>query len=91
MDDSAHTLPSAHAQLDARGLICPEPVLRARTRLAEMTEGDVLEIHTDDPMAELDFRVFCDRTGHVLESSREREGVRVTKIRRRAAPHPAPD
>jgi tRNA 2-thiouridine synthesizing protein A len=76
-------------RLDALGLICPEPVLRARARLAAMADDEVLEIHTDDPMAELDFRVFCDRTGHVLESSREREGVRVTRIRRRAAPDPA--
>ncbi|NKI36487.1 sulfurtransferase TusA family protein [Wenzhouxiangella sp. XN79A] len=78
-------------RLDATGLICPEPVLRARACLARMAAGERLEILTDDPMAELDFQVFCDRTGHVLEASRQRGEVRVTRIRRRAGSGPAPD
>ena len=84
MDERANPAPGARcATLDATGLICPEPVLRARARLAQLDAGDVLEVVTDDPMAELDFQVFCDRTGHRLESSTERGGVRVTRIRKR--------
>ncbi|MEM1082148.1 MAG: sulfurtransferase TusA family protein [Pseudomonadota bacterium] len=58
--------PDAH--LNARGLICPEPVLRAGQQLRRLTSGQLLEVLADDPLAELDFQVFCDQTGHSLVS-----------------------
>lgn len=70
--------------LDAVGLLCPEPLLRARAMLSEMEKGELLDVLTDDPMAELDFQVFCDRTGHALVSSRTVSGVLRTRIRRRS-------
>lgn len=72
-------------RLDAVGLICPEPVLEARKALARMQANELLEIRTDDPLAELDFQVFCERTGHRLVSSQETEGVRTTCIRKVAS------
>lgn len=70
--------------VDALGLICPVPVLRAREVLESMSAGELLEILTDDPLAELDLQVFCDRTGHELVASRGADGVLRTRIRRRA-------
>ena len=55
-------------KLDAVGLLCPEPVVRASHLLREMKSGLVLQIDVDDPLAELDLRVFCDRTGHKFVS-----------------------
>lgn len=75
--------------VDALGLICPAPVLRAREVLESMGAGQLLEILTDDPLAELDLQVFCDRTGHRLVASTEADGVLRTRIRRRAEPTPA--
>ncbi|MFU8878480.1 MAG: sulfurtransferase TusA family protein, partial [Wenzhouxiangellaceae bacterium] len=49
--------------LDALGMQCPEPVVHARNRLAHMAPGRVLEVLVDDPLAELDFTVFCRRAG----------------------------
>ncbi|MDX1571755.1 MAG: sulfurtransferase TusA family protein [Xanthomonadales bacterium] len=60
--------PQAEEFCDARGLICPEPVLRARQALKSMPAGAVLELVASDPHAELDFEVFCHRTGHGLEN-----------------------
>jgi tRNA 2-thiouridine synthesizing protein A len=72
-------------RLDAVGLICPAPVLEARKALDRMQAGDQLDIRTDDPLAELDLQVFCDRTGHRLLSSREDGGVRTTRIQKVAS------
>ena len=59
---------AASVELDATGLLCPEPVVRASALLRKMTSGSLLRIDVDDPLAELDFRVFCERTGHELVS-----------------------
>lgn len=51
---------------DATGLLCPEPVIRARHRLNALEPGQVLAVLTTDPLADVDFRIFCQRTGHEL-------------------------
>lgn len=53
-------------RIDARGLLCPLPVLRARKALADMAPGALLEIAADDPMAAIDMPHFCAQAGHVL-------------------------
>ncbi len=54
------------AQLDARGLICPLPVLRARKALKALAPGDELEVLATDPAAASDFPAFCAATGDRL-------------------------
>jgi len=62
-------------ELDARGLVCPLPILRTKKTLAEMSSGQVLKIVATDPGAVIDFQVFADQTGHALllmsENSKE--------------------
>jgi tRNA 2-thiouridine synthesizing protein A len=53
-------------ELDARGLLCPLPVLRARRRLMALPPGGVLRVLADDPAARIDFPHFCSEAGHVL-------------------------
>ena len=55
-----------HSQLDATGLLCPLPVLKARKRLKALTPGSVLEVLTDDPAAVVDVPHFCQEAGHTL-------------------------
>ncbi len=52
--------------IDARGLLCPLPVLRARKALLQLAPGDVLRILADDPMARIDMPHFCMQSGHSL-------------------------
>lgn len=52
--------------VDAIGLLCPLPVLRARKVLAGMARGAVLAIDTSDPMAVIDMPHFCAEAGHEL-------------------------
>lgn len=54
------------AELDARGLLCPLPVLKARKRLAGLPAGAVLRVVSDDPAALVDVPHFCSEAGHEL-------------------------
>lgn len=54
------------AEIDARGLLCPLPVLRARKRLLALPEGAVLRVLADDPAAVIDMPHFCAEAGHDL-------------------------
>ncbi len=51
-------------ELDARGLLCPLPVLKARKRLIGMASGQVLRLLADDPAAVIDVPHFCSEAGH---------------------------
>lgn len=62
-------------QLDAKGLICPLPVLKARRAMKTLTVGDVLEVEATDPGAMKDFADFCATTGNRLMSASEAEGI----------------
>lgn len=53
--------------LDARGLKCPIPVLRARKAIRPLAVGATLEVLATDPGAVKDFQAFSDATGHALE------------------------
>ena len=50
--------------VDARDLICPLPVLRARRALHGAAPGSVIELLATDPAADADLRAFCEATGH---------------------------
>jgi tRNA 2-thiouridine synthesizing protein A len=58
-------------ELDARGLNCPLPILRAKKALGEMTSGQTLRIIATDPGSVKDFAAFAKQTGNELLSSAE--------------------
>ncbi len=58
------------AELDARGLLCPLPVLKARKRLGALAPGAVLRVLADDPAALVDIPHFCAEAGHALVGRR---------------------
>ena len=58
-------------ELDARGLNCPLPILRAKKALSKMESGQVLRIIATDPGSVKDFEAFAKQTGNVLEESKE--------------------
>ena len=55
-------------RLDATGLRCPLPVLKARKRLMGLAPGARLRLIADDPAAVIDVPHFCHEQGHVLVS-----------------------
>ncbi len=54
------------AELDAIGLLCPLPVLKARKRLSALPPGAVLRMLATDPAAHVDVPHFCNEAGHAL-------------------------
>ena len=79
MADAATAAP---ARLDATGLVCPLPVLRARKAMRTVAPGGLLEVRATDPAAVKDFAAFCEATGHALLDSREEAGVYVFLMRK---------
>ena len=69
-------------KLDATGLLCPLPVLKARKRLAALAPGDQLHMTADDPAAVIDVPHFCAEAGHALLATAEEDGAQVYLIRK---------
>lgn len=55
-----------HKELDARGLNCPLPILKAKKALAEMASGEILRVLATDPGSVRDFQAFARQTGNDL-------------------------
>jgi TusA-related sulfurtransferase len=63
--------------VDATGLACPLPILRAKKALATLTAGEILRVITTDRGAVRDFQAFCKQTGNTLLAQVD-EADRVT-------------
>ena len=80
--------------LDARGLTCPLPVLKANRMLRGLPPGARLRVIATDRASVADFQAFCRETGHALIAFGEEGGTLSFVIRRRqetdAASHSRP-
>jgi tRNA 2-thiouridine synthesizing protein A len=74
----------ADQTLDAKGLNCPLPILRAKKALKDMASGQTLQILATDPGAVADFQAFCRTTGNELIDSKQDGKVFTFLIRRTA-------
>jgi tRNA 2-thiouridine synthesizing protein A len=61
--------------LDAKGLNCPLPILKAKKALKELTTGQTLQVLSTDPGSVADFEAFSRTTGNKLLSHSEEGGV----------------
>jgi tRNA 2-thiouridine synthesizing protein A len=62
-------------EVDARGLACPMPLLKAKRALNAMRVGQQLRVLATDQGSVRDFRVFAEQSGHFLLDSDETDGV----------------
>jgi tRNA 2-thiouridine synthesizing protein A len=70
-------------KLDTSGLQCPLPILKAKAEIARMQAGEVLQVIATDRHAPIDFRVYCQSTGHEflqLEESSENLTMLIRKV-----------
>ncbi len=58
-------------EVDARGLNCPLPILKAKKALSELQSGQVLKVISTDIGSKRDFEAFARQTGNALVSSAE--------------------
>lgn len=68
--------------LDASGLNCPLPLLKAKQALNRMDVGGVLEVVCTDPGSVRDFKVFTEQSGHCLLKSDERDGSYIYLLKK---------
>ncbi len=73
----------ADQELDAIGLLCPLPVLKARKRLKSMQPGETLRLLATDPAAVVDVPHFCTESGHAFLGMEEHGPATAYLIRRR--------
>ena len=62
-------------EVDARGLSCPLPLLKAKKALNAMAGGEQLRVLSTDAGSVRDFRVFCEQSGNLLLEFHDADGV----------------
>lgn len=82
-DDTGVAPPAHQHEVDATGLNCPLPILRAKKALAQMDSGDVLRVLTTDPNAVRDFQAFARQTGNTLLAQQQQDGRTAHFLQRR--------
>jgi len=73
---------AAEVVLDAKGLKCPLPVLRARKALRDVPPGGLLRVLATDPGSIADFQAYCNASANELTEWRDDAGVYEFLIRR---------
>ena len=73
------------SELDARGLNCPLPILRAKKSIQALGVGQILRIMATDPGSVKDFESFCKQTGNELLDSTEQDGEFIFLVKKSAA------
>ena len=71
------------AEVDARGLACPLPILKAKKALATLASGRCLRVLATDPGSRRDFQAFARQTGNAIVAQSEADGVFTVVLRRR--------
>ena len=72
-----------HQEVDARGLNCPLPILKAKKALAQMQSGQVLKVVATDTGSMADFKAFATQTGQELLEQTSEGGEFIHLLRRR--------
>lgn len=74
---------TADKELDARGLNCPLPILKAKKALADMLSGQTLKVISTDAGSVRDFQAFAKQTGNLLMQQETVGGDHITLLKRR--------
>ena len=70
-------------ELDATGLLCPMPLLKAKRALNAMESGEQLRVTATDQGSVRDFQVFAQQSGHTLLATDETDGIYVHLLQKR--------
>jgi tRNA 2-thiouridine synthesizing protein A len=77
--------------VEARGVLCPVPIIRLARAAATLPAGSLLEVLTDDPAAEHDIPAWCRLRGHDLVAVADLEAAAPPAQEVHGAGHPEPD
>jgi TusA-related sulfurtransferase len=82
-DGAVDKVDKVDAEVDARGLNCPLPILKAKKALAGMSSGQLLRVIATDPGSLRDFQAFARQTGNELVEQVQQGDVIAHVMRRR--------
>lgn len=68
--------------VDAKGLACPMPIVKAKKGIDTLTSGQVMELVTTDKGAMNDFKAWVNQTNHELIEAKEEDGVYKFLVRK---------
>lgn len=85
-DAETGSAPAPRALIDARGLACPLPLVKARQAMMVVEAGERICVLATDPAAPRDFAEYCEVSGHLLVEEREEAGVFVFVLEKVARP-----
>jgi len=71
------------AEVDARGLFCPEPVMLLHNRIRDLAGGQRLRVTATDPSTTRDIPKFCLYLGHELIDQQKCDGEYIYLIRKK--------
>jgi len=74
---------AAQQEVDARGMNCPLPILKAKKALAGMNSGELLKVIATDPGSMRDFQAFARQTGNELVEQQAVDDEFIHLLRRR--------
>lgn len=72
-----------HKEIDARGLNCPLPILKAKKALTDLMSGQLLRVLATDSGSVRDFQAFAKQTGNELVEQQTVDGDFITILKRR--------
>lgn len=75
--------PEFQHELDAKGLMCPEPVMLLHKKVRAMASGEVLRVEATDPSTTRDIPQFCKMLDHTLVKEESENGTYIYFIQRR--------
>jgi TusA-related sulfurtransferase len=82
-DGKSDAVGAVDAEVDARGLNCPLPILKAKKALAGMSSGQLLRVLATDPGSLRDFQAFARQTGNELVEQSQQGDIIAHVMRRR--------
>ena len=68
--------------MDAKGLMCPMPIVQLAKKFKIMKVGDEIELLATDVGSKADVPAWCQRTGNELVDAREENGVYIYRIKK---------
>ena len=76
-----HKVENSEIELDARGLECPIPVLKARKLSQTLNNGDIVKVICTDPLAEMDFKHYCEQANFSYLSCKKTNDIYLIKYK----------
>ena len=72
---------NSEIEIDARGLECPIPVLKARKLSQTLSNGSIVKVICTDPLAEMDFKHYCEQAKFTYLGCTKIDGIYLIKYK----------